>query len=305
MNDNLYKLKIRQAYPLWIKLHFTKLRIRQWYEYWEGQVYVSFSGGKDSTVLLDIVRSMYPDVAAVFVNTGLEYPEIVSFVNRCDNVTTIRPKMTFKAVIEKYGFPVVSKEQAKYIREVQRGTTNYTYEKRLHGKNGTRTGMISKKWQFLGLEKPFKVSEQCCDVMKKRPLHQYFRQTGLRPFVGTMAGESALRSQKYQRTQCNAFEGKTPMSMPLSFWTESDIWEYISGNKLPYSEIYNMGEDRTGCMWCMFGVHLEASPNRFQRMEKNHPKQHKYCMEKLGLSDVLETIRVEWRNTQKKMSSMV
>ena len=78
MNQNLYKLKIRQNYPLDMKLHFTKLRIKQWYEYWEGQVYVSFSGGKDSTVLRDIVGDMYPGVPSVFVNTGLEYPEIVT-----------------------------------------------------------------------------------------------------------------------------------------------------------------------------------------------------------------------------------
>ena len=285
-------------------MHFTKLRIKQWYDHWEGQVYVSFSGGKDSTVMLDIVRSMYPEVPAVFSDTGLEYPEIISFVKTIDNVAWVKPKMNFKQTIEKYGYPVISKEQAKYIREIQRGTTNYTREKRLHGKNGTRTGMISKKWQFLGLKTPFKVSEQCCDVMKKRPLKIYYKETGRLPYVGTMAGESSLRSQKYQRTGCNAFEGSSPMSMPLSFWREDDIWEYIKTCELPYSKIYDMGEKRTGCMWCAFGVHLEEEPNRFQRMEKTHPKQYKYCMENLGMKHVLETIGVEYMNRQQDFPFM-
>lgn len=69
-------LKQMQALPLEAKVRMTKTRIRDWYEYWNGLVYVSFSGGKDSTVLKHLVDSMYSDVPTVFVNTGLEYPEI-------------------------------------------------------------------------------------------------------------------------------------------------------------------------------------------------------------------------------------
>ena len=74
-------LKELQSYPLDIKIWLSRQRIREWIrEFGEDGVYVSFSGGKDSTVLLDIVRKDYPNVEAVFVNTGLEYPEIVDFV---------------------------------------------------------------------------------------------------------------------------------------------------------------------------------------------------------------------------------
>ena len=69
-------LRQLQALPLRLKIPLTQQRIRDWYDHWDGQVYVSFSGGKDSTVLKHIVDSMYSDVPAVFVNTGLEYPEI-------------------------------------------------------------------------------------------------------------------------------------------------------------------------------------------------------------------------------------
>ena len=101
MTEN--ELKMMQNYPLWMKVEKTKLRIKEWYEYYNGEVYVSFSGGKDSTVLLDIVRNIYPEVEAVFSDTGLEFPEIREFVKSKDNVTIIKPEMTFKQVINEKG----------------------------------------------------------------------------------------------------------------------------------------------------------------------------------------------------------
>lgn len=65
-----YELRQMQSLPLELKIIKSTQRIREWYEYWDGQVYVSFSGGKDSTVLLHLVRQQYPEVPAVFVDTG-------------------------------------------------------------------------------------------------------------------------------------------------------------------------------------------------------------------------------------------
>lgn len=99
MKHNSYDLKQMQSLPLSSKVAMTKQRIVDWFEFWDGKVYVSFSGGKDSTVLLHLVRSIYPDVEAVYVDTGLEYPEIKQFVKSIDNVTILRPEKTFKQVI--------------------------------------------------------------------------------------------------------------------------------------------------------------------------------------------------------------
>lgn len=48
------------------------------------------------------------------------------------------------------------------------------------------------------------------------------------------------------------------------------------------------------CIFCAFGVHLEEGENRFQRLSRTHPELHAYCMNKLGMKEVLEYINVEW-----------
>jgi len=75
-----WELRQIQGLPLEIKIKKTQLRLQEWFDYWGGNVYISFSGGKDSTVLLHIARSIYPNIKAVFIDTGLEYPEVRSFV---------------------------------------------------------------------------------------------------------------------------------------------------------------------------------------------------------------------------------
>ena len=111
--EDLYQM---QALPLSMKIRLTQERIRAWVEtYDEDGVYISFSGGKDSTVLLDIARKMYPKIKAVFVDTGLEYPEIRNFVKGFENVDWLKPKMNFKQVIEKYGYPFISKEVSECV----------------------------------------------------------------------------------------------------------------------------------------------------------------------------------------------
>lgn len=118
-------LKMLQALPLDAKVLKTKQRIREWYRAFDGKVYVSFSGGKDSTVLLHIVRELYPEVEAVFVDTGLEFPEIKAFVKTFDNVTWVRPKMAFREVISQYGYPLISKEVSKKVYDARRCPTGY------------------------------------------------------------------------------------------------------------------------------------------------------------------------------------
>ena len=352
-----YDLAQMQSLPLEAKVRMTQQRIRQWYESWskyeiynektgktkfvtsdqeptlkdhecilsavDGQVYVSFSGGKDSTVLKHIVDSMYSDVPAVFVNTGLEYPEIQKFAMSQKNVVVIRPEMRFDEVIKNYGYPVATKEVAWGIRYAKKTGTKSSdyYLKKFNGElmfNGEKSKYTMEKWKFL-LDADFNVDSSCCDVMKKRPTKKYTKETGRKPIMGTMASESRLRYQKWIQNGCNAFDVKNPASQPLSFWTEQDILQYIKQYNVPYCSVYGdiIEEDgvlkmtqcnRTGCIFCMFGCHLEKEPNRFQRLKETHPRQYEYCIgggemvdgkwqpskEGLGLAHVLDYIGVKY-----------
>lgn len=296
-----------QSYSLERKIEITQARIIEWYIKNDGKVYVSFSGGKDSTVLLDIVRKLYPDVPAVYVDTGLEFPEIKKFVKAKENVTILRPEMGFRHVIEKYGYPIISKNVSRAVHDVKKLGDNCWFARAFDGRE---TGLYNyKKWKFL-IDAPFKVSSQCCDVMKKKPLKKYGKETGNKPIIATMAYESQARKVAWLHNGCNSFDSKNAKSQPMNFWTEQDVLEYIKRYNLDYASVYGdivsdkNGKfyttkcDRTGCVFCGFGCHVEKSPNRFQRLKQTHPQLWTYCMKPwdeggLGMKEVLEFINVK------------
>ena len=364
--SDLYQM---QSLPLSAKIRMTEQRIRGWYEHFDGDVYVSFSGGKDSTVLVDIVTQMgYTDVPLVFVDTGLEYPEIREFVKSYgDRVVWLKPKLTFKQVIEKYGYPFFSKEisesvsdSRKYLtrlRERENASTdrqipyaahfadllgierrngeNEAYNRikmgdipsipirvqqllgTLKNKDGVNKSMFDRSKYIFMLDAPFEISNRCCGIMKKTPAHKYGKETGRKPITAQMASESRQRTQKWLQNGCNGFEMKSPISNPMSFWTEQDVLLYIKEKNLPICSVYGdvvediegtdavegqmtmsdipgwedqgifdaerpplktTGCNRTGCMFCGFGCHMEKGEGRFERMKKTHPKQYDYIM---------------------------
>ncbi len=297
MNDSqlaYQALLQKQALPLEAKISMSKRRIREWYEHWGGGVYISFSGGKDSTVLLHLVRSIYPKVPAVFSDTGLEYPEIREFVGTIDNVEWIKPRKTFLHVIQKHGYPVISKDISKRIYECHNAKSQLTKDQNMYGVRNPRY-KISQKYMYL-LDAPFKISHHCCYGLKKSPFRIYENESKLKMFSGIIAAESRSRENSYISHGCNIIDSYRPQSRPIMFWTEEDIWEYIRTYNLPISSIYKT-EPRTGCMFCMFGVHLEKEPNKFQRMQKSHPKIYDYCINKLGLGEVLDYIGVPYKES--------
>ncbi len=291
------ELAARRMLSLDVKIALSQEIIRRWYEHWNGNVYVAFSGGMDSTVLVHLVRSVYPGVLAMCVD-ALLYPEVRDHVRSIPNVMIIRPEKSFKRIVDEYGYPVISKRIAQYIKEVRTAANGWTATARLRltgvKSDGTKTkmGMIPKKWQYL-CEAPFPISDRCCFWLKKRPSRAANERFG-HPFLGIRAGESQQRKQMYYLHGCNAFDLKRPRSWPMAFWTDADVWKYVRAESLPYAGIYDQGYTRTGCFACMFGVHLEKQPNRFQRMQKTHPRLWNYCVDRLGMGEVLEYIGVPY-----------
>ncbi len=295
-----------QSLPLFLKVALTKQRIREWVN-WYGSngVYVSFSGGKDSTVLLHIVREMYGnDIPAVFVNTGLEYPEIQDFVKTFENVTILRPKMRFDEVIKKYGYPLISKEVAQRIYQWQKGSRSIYLINRWENKNSDGTTKASNFdiGKYIPLrDSDIQISHKCCVVTKENPGSKYQRENHRVPMFATMTDESRLRENAWLKNGCNSFDGKRPSSKPMSFWTEQDVLRYIKENGIPICSVYGdivavddeknqyaetlfdgiklktTGCQRTGCMFCAFGAHCRDD-TRFLDLKQTHPKQYAYCI---------------------------
>lgn len=370
------ELTMLQALPLELKIAKSKLRVEEYVNYMgKENVYISFSGGKDSTVLLHLVRSLFPDIPAVFSNTGLEFPELVEFaqresiefdaeevkninfeklaeennctvekikkLNKCEsieeikvidekikvyiprrNLVTVRPEKSFKQVIEQEGYPVISKKTSRMLHDLQNPTEKNETSRRLYLseyalKNGKVTDIknnsfkLAQKYRYL-IDAPFKISNRCCDYLKKNPIKNYEKKSGKRPIMGTMAKESKMREASYLKNGCNVFDERKGRCTPFGFWTEQDILGYLKMFNLEYASVYGdiveetdlmgnvtlktTGEKRTGCIFCMYGIHLEKGENRFQRLERTHPQLHSYCMNTLGFKEVCEFMKIPYSN---------
>lgn len=207
-----------------------------------------------------------------------------------------------------------------------------------HRSGGIESGEMSKmydrsRYSFF-LDAPFNISAKCCNVMKKEPAHKYGKETGRKPITAQMASESRMRTQKWLQNGCNGFEMKSPISNPMAFWTEQDVLTYIYENKIPIASVYGQvvidskdseqldgqmsvfdyglfdnerpllkttGCDRTGCMFCAYGVHREASPNRFERMKETHPKQYEYIMKSIEDGGLNYKEVIDWINEHGNM----
>ena len=213
-----------------------------------------------------------------------------------------------------------------------------------HTENGKVTDEMSsrynrKKYLFM-LEAPFEISKNCCTVMKKGPAHKYAKETGRKPMTAQMASESKLRTSQWLINGCNGFDMKSPISNPMSFWTDQDVLLYIKQNNLPICSVYGdivedlegteevegqltmsdvegwenqgifdakrpplktTGCQRTGCMFCGFGCQMEKDEGRFAKMKKTHPKQYDYIMRPWDQGGLNYKEIIDWINENGNM----
>lgn len=261
------EFKRRLALPLDEKIQWAIERYIDFVEvYSKNGVYVSFSGGKDSQVLADIITRLHKgemcqyltneyeflyrmfvrDQAPpplVFCDTGLEFPEIRKHVLKFDNLVRLLPKRKWRDVVENVGFLIGGKKISRMVNDIRNPTANNVASRNLYltgmKRDGTKSAgsfKLPKMWRKL-IDAPFNVSSKCCDIFKKEPFHRYQAQTGRMPISGTNAMESAMRQISYLKTGCNSF-GEKAMSRPLSIWTAEDTWNYHDKFNIRFAEVY-------------------------------------------------------------------
>ena len=271
------------------KIIQTKFLIEQAVtEFGLDKVYISYSGGKDSTVLSHIAKTMYPDILHIFANTTNEYPETIEHIRweieeNKTNIVSVIPKdgngeiWTFKKVVERYGYPMFSKRVSNAIRTYQHALSSTTKQHSLD--------YIERNFKKYGVYKDLPISDKCCDKLKKEPIRRKARELGMKcAILGILASESYQREKDWLEYGCNVFyKRQDNQSRPLSFWNDEDILEYIEKYKVRIPALYEKGYSRNGCMYCGFGVHLEENgSNRFQRLKCTHPKQYEYFLKNFG-----------------------
>ena len=257
-------LNTRMAYPLDYKIELAKRRIRTAVNEYGGidNCYLSFSGGKDSTVLSHLVLSMGYKPEHVFSNTRLEYTECIDFANKwCKTkgvkLTYVIPEMKPDEIWKKYGYPMFSKEVSEILERVRTHRT-------VNPKKLKRVKSFMKY-------KNIKLSARCCYYLKKKPIIQWQKKGGKKvAIMGIRAQESQMRRTVWVRKGC-IYEKKNQVVVhPLIFFTDNDIWEYAKRHRIKFADIYYKGFDRNGCYCCGFGCHLTDKNNFVKLKELNH-----------------------------------
>ena len=291
------------------KIIWTQNRVKDFYDALDGNVYLSFSGGKDSQVLAEIIKEMpepYKSIELVFFNTHNENPSVFEIVRQY-GATIVDSPMRPRQVIEEYGYPLFNKDVANVIDDIQR---NVPYTNDPLAKRREQIDKIKEKYRDF-IKSPLRISDKCCDVLKKRPSSQLSRQTGKKPIIGTLATESRNRMITYLNNGCNTFSKGNTKSTPMSIWKKSEILDFIVSRNIRIAECYGaeivngecrlVGVKQTGCMFCGFGKGMgfaykilkSRHPEYYARLEKNKKAYlHKYLADE-RLKEEREILKAE------------
>lgn len=254
-------------------------------QYGEDNFYISFSGGKDSTVLSALVDMAIPEnaIPRVFSDTGIELKMIKDFVlemQKIDSrITMIKPAVSIKRSLEEYGYPFKSKHHSHYLERFNRigmcdSIKHYLGENVKGIKWGERSTCPKKLKQQFEDHYKLKVSDKCCVNLKEKPLESWGRENK-KPYsiLGIMRTEGGRR----ERATCLSFKGKKllvfqPMVSLTEEWEEWFIKEFNIKICDIYKPPYNF--TRTGCKGCPFALKLQ---NELDILEKFFPAERKQC----------------------------
>lgn len=199
---------------------------------------VTFSGGKDSTVVLHLVRSVAPDTPAIFIDSGAEFPETLEFVAGVPNVLVVHAEMS---LLDMY-------------RQV--------------GDYGAKTGDTQYYWR----------AEAVKEVMIKEPLARAVATLGVQgTFTGLRAQESKGRA-RFVSTHAQPWQEKSGRwrCEPICDWTTQDVWAYIAAQGMPYNPVYDklarLGAPREEWRVAPYAGSTSISRGRWATLKRGWPE---------------------------------
>lgn len=310
--------KAKQMMPYDFKVKYARIRANEFYRECGARdldCHVSV-GGLDSITLFFFLKSIGINVPAVSVSS-LEDPSIQR-IHKQIGVISLRSAQksdgthwSKPAIIQEFGFPVLSKEIATKIEFLQNQSPSSATVRHaiITGETGAAGGFqknsrmkLAKKWLklFGGYENeaegvdyqiaPFKVSAKCCYYLKEKPCTDWAKEHNSAPYLGLMASEGGRREKALMIHGCNYFGKDTIRSAPFAIFNRQDLLQLALELNVPIPEIYGeikrdpdgilytTGEQRTGCSMCGFGIQLEKRPHRFDRLRERNPKEWDYWM---------------------------
>lgn len=246
----------------------------------EHNAYISFSGGKDSTVLHHLVDEALPGnkIPRVYINTGIEYKDIVIFVERererDGRILILEPTQNIKSVLEQYGYPFKSKEHSLYLSVYQNSGVGKTVERYLNRENARFRCPEKLRYQFTEDFK-IKVSNKCCYKLKKDVVNQWAKENlKTITLTGMRAGEGGLRASHkgcavFDETKLVKFHPLQPLEDDFMDW-------YIAERKIELCRLYYppFNFKRTGCKGCPYSVDLQE---QLFTMACYLPEERKQC----------------------------
>lgn len=242
-------------------------------------VAVAFSGGKDSLVALHLALQIKPDIPVLFVNTGIEFPESLKYIEQLkedlnlNNFHEANAKVNFWKLSEEKGLPVAGRGNSTFMRD-------------LSDKSGV------------------KLSNACCHQMKEAPARRFYREHNIEGTVtGLRVSESMMRKLNFADYGALRYSSiyNTLISWPLYAWLDEDIFKYIAKNNLPLNPIYEKGYARVGCWPCLQDMFYKDS--RLFTLQEQHPNMYKTVKKKFGkqMMDLLKVwADLEDRNLTEK-----
>lgn len=279
-------------------------RIEELYNETDGKCYLSFSGGKDSTVILALIKlceEVYtiPEngIPAVFSNTGIELQATVDFVkwvkeNYYSNVQMIRPEKSFSWVINNKGKPMKSKMKSEYLGRFKKGNHNENvmnyliYGKSPNGKKYAKTKLADKDMHMVHDDFEIIASNKCCEYMKKKPFKKYEKDncikgalTGVRIGEGGARELATIKRIKNGGKLCTFTKNNVIYKMPIIDWTDEDVQTFIKQYNVPLSKAYTLySMERSGCMGCPYSMDIEHNLQVLYDFEPNKYKATMYWL---------------------------